>query len=46
MDIRAQLSPAKLYGPGSDLWIQIDPESVVLLPRLAEKVATPELATA
>jgi ABC-type Fe3+/spermidine/putrescine transport system ATPase subunit len=46
VDIRAQLSPAKLYGPGSDLWIQIDPESVVLLPRLAEKVATPELATA
>ena len=38
IDIRAQLSPAKLYAPGSDLWVQIPPEAVILLPHEEKSV--------
>lgn len=31
--IRAQLSPPKLYKPGTALWLRIPPEQVIVLPR-------------
>jgi len=39
VEIRAQLSPPKLYRPQTRLWAQIMPEHVILLPRTAEDAA-------
>src|SRR5690606_19392458 len=36
IDIRARLSPAGRYQPGTDLWVSIPPEAIVLLPRADE----------
>jgi ABC-type Fe3+/spermidine/putrescine transport system ATPase subunit len=33
VEVRAQLSPARLYAPGSELWITIRPEALILLPK-------------
>jgi ABC-type Fe3+/spermidine/putrescine transport system ATPase subunit len=33
VEVRAQLSPPKLYSPGTQLWITVDPGAVIVLPR-------------